>query len=118
MKKYWLLLLPIAAIAVGQTLSKFGVQQAEETRRIINIFIISGYVLLVLRAAIWIWVVRKVKLSLAYPVLSITYVLILLISYYIFNEPLTIRKILGAVLIMAGVFLVGYGELRNRKSGS
>ena len=116
MKKYWLVLLPVFTTVVGQTLAKLGVQRLQEDNQLINIFIISGYFLLVLRGVVWVWIVRKVKLSVVYPFISISYVFILLISHYLFNEPLGIRKVLGASLVIVGIFFVGYGELKNKKS--
>jgi drug/metabolite transporter (DMT)-like permease len=118
MKRYWLILLSIVIIAVGQTLSKLGAQHLEAHHQIINIFIISGYCLLILRGVVWIWVVRYFKLSLAYPFISITYVFILLISHYFFHEPLTVQKIIGAFLLVGGVCCVGVGELKNKKNQS
>lgn len=117
MKRYWLILLPIVIIAVGQTLAKLGIQHLQAHKQILNVFIISGYCLLILRGLTWIWVIRNVKLSLAYPFISITYVFILLISHYLFNEPLTTRQLLGALLVVGGIFCVGYGGLKNRKGG-
>jgi len=116
MKKYWLVLLPVLTTVVGQTLAKLGVQRLQEENQLINIFIIAGYFLLVLRGVVWVWIVRKVKLSVVYPFISISYVFILLISHYLFNESLGIRKVLGAGLVMVGIFFVGYGELKNKKS--
>lgn len=116
MKKYWLILIPVGMIVAGQTLAKLGVQRLQEDNRIVNIFIIGGYFLLILRGVAWVWIVRKVKLSVAYPFISITYVFVLLISYYFFNESLGIRKVLGALLVMTGIFFVGYGELKNKQN--
>jgi drug/metabolite transporter (DMT)-like permease len=118
MKKYWLILLPVVMIVVGQTLAKFGVQKLQKYNQVMNIFIICGYCLLIFRGVIWIWVVRRFKLSLAYPMISITYVFILLISHYFFYEPLTAQNIVGAFLLVGGVCCVGVGEFKNKKTES
>jgi len=118
MKKYWLLLLPVVLITMGQTLAKFGVQRWAETHRMINIFIVTGYFLLIIRGAVWVWILRHVKLSLAYPFISITYVFILLISHYLFNEPITPRKIVGAFFLIIGIFCIGYGEFKTQTGGN
>ncbi len=118
MKKYWLILLTVVIIVGGQTLAKLGVQQLQKYNQVINIFIICGYCLLIFRGLIWIWVVREFKLSLAYPFISITYVFILMISHYFFYEPLTAQKIVGAFFLVGGVYCVGLGEFKNKKSES
>ncbi|MDZ8106956.1 MAG: EamA family transporter [Nostoc sp. DedQUE12a] len=54
----------------------------------------------------WIFALRTVKLSIAYPVTSLNYVGILLGSSYFFNEVITVTRILGVLTIFAGVLLV------------
>ncbi|MBR8835671.1 MAG: EamA family transporter [Stigonema ocellatum SAG 48.90 = DSM 106950] len=54
----------------------------------------------------WIFALRVVKLSIAYPLTSLNYVGILLGSYYIFNEKITPLRVLGVVLIFIGVLFV------------
>ena len=117
MKKYLLILLPIITITAGQTFSKLGVEQLKLDNRVINIFIVSGYFLIIFRSLVWIWVLRRVKLSVAYPFISFTYILVLLISFFFFDEPITTKQILGSSLLVLGIFFVGYGEFKNRKSG-
>ncbi len=101
-------------ITAGQTLSKLGAQQLNQGSRILNIFLICGYCLLVLRGLVWVVILRNIKLSVAYPAISITYVLILAISYYFFHEPVAAQKIVGALFIVAGVFCIGVGEFGNK----
>ncbi|WP_392532687.1 EamA family transporter [Nostoc sp. C117] len=54
----------------------------------------------------WIFALRTVKLSIAYPVTSLNYVGILFGSYYFFNEVITPTRILGVLTIFLGVLLV------------
>ena len=54
----------------------------------------------------WIFALRAVKLSVAYPLSSINYIGILWGSAYFFGERLSPMPILGIVLIFAGVLLV------------
>ena len=56
---------------------------------------------------LWLEVLSKTPLSIAYPVLAITYVLVPLFSYFAFNEQLKPAQFVGMFLILAGVALVG-----------
>ncbi len=62
----------------------------------------------------WIFALRSVKLSIAYPLTSLNYVGILLGSYYFFNEKITLIRVVGVVLIFSGVLLVAL-PIRNGK---
>lgn len=54
----------------------------------------------------WIYALRFVKLSIAYPLTSLNYVGILLGSYYFFDETVTWIRVVGVILIFVGVLLV------------
>lgn len=56
----------------------------------------------------WILTLQSMKLSVAYPLTSLNYVGILWGSYYFFNEPITIFRILGVGLVFIGILLVAF----------
>lgn len=59
-----------------------------------------------LGVANWILALRSVKLSIAYPLSSLNYVGILVGSYYLFGETITLTRIVGVILIFIGVLFV------------
>lgn len=65
-----------------------------------------GFLFYGISSIIWLFVLQKFPLSVAYPALSLTYIAIVLISVFIFKEPLTTSKVAGIVLIMLGVFML------------
>lgn len=69
-------------------------------------FIVLGFVLYGIGSFIYIAVLSRTDLSLAYPILSISYVFILLISWSFFGETMNIYRILGMVLIATGVIFL------------
>ena len=69
-------------------------------------YIIAGLFLYVFSFAIWIVALSKVPVSIAYPMLSIGYVINAAAACYLFGEDLSIQKITGIAVIMLGVFLV------------
>jgi multidrug transporter EmrE-like cation transporter len=48
----------------------------------------------------------RVDLSYAYPFASLSYVLMLLASWQLFNENITIVRLLGSLVVMLGVFVI------------
>jgi len=54
----------------------------------------------------WVQILTQLKLSVAYPLLSVSYVLTALGAFYFFGERLSLVNIFGIFLIMCGVSLV------------
>ncbi len=71
-----------------------------------NLPIISGLTMYVASVVVWLLVLSRVQVSLAYPMLSIGYIVNAIAAYYLFGEPLTSIRVLGIFVIMAGVYLV------------
>lgn len=68
--------------------------------------IITGLSLYVISVLVWLMVLSRVQVSLAYPMLSIGYVVNALAAYYLFGEPITSMRMAGIFIIIAGVYLV------------
>lgn len=51
----------------------------------------------------WMLALSKLELSYAYPFTSLAFVILLFLSAAVFKEPLTAPKMLGTLLIMAGL---------------
>ncbi|MFW5712680.1 MAG: hypothetical protein ACOCZA_12125 [Spirochaetota bacterium] len=78
-------------------------------------FAVGTYAFFLLRGLLWVFLLRKLKLVLVYPLMSLGYILVLAVSFILFNEPLTPGKIAGALFLMTGVSLVSLGEVRQKK---
>ncbi len=68
--------------------------------------IILGLVFYVISAFSWLIALSKLELSVAYPLLSIGYVILMFISYFFLNESLGINKIIGTLLIVGGILFI------------
>jgi multidrug transporter EmrE-like cation transporter len=68
--------------------------------------IVGGLVCYVLSVAIWIAALSRAPVSVAYPMLSIGYVVNALAAWLLFGEVLSGQKLLGIGVIILGVFLV------------
>ena len=69
-------------------------------------FIWGGLACYGVSVVVWILALSRVPVSVAYPMLSIGYVVNAVIAYYWFGEPLAMQKMLGIGFIVIGVVLV------------
>ena len=68
--------------------------------------IAGGVACYVVSLIVWIMGLSRVDVSIAYPMLSIGYVLNAVAAWYLFGESLTAQKLVGIAFIVTGVFLV------------
>ncbi|MBB3072226.1 drug/metabolite transporter (DMT)-like permease [Paenibacillus baekrokdamisoli] len=102
-------------LVTGQFLWKYGLMQRdkpfESLRSIIELmfspYIIGGLFIYACATVLWLYIVSKVDLGLAYPIQSLAYIISIVGAYYIFNESLSALKITGCLLILAGVACIG-----------
>jgi len=69
-------------------------------------YIIGGLGCYVISVVIWILALSRVPVSVAYPMLSIGYVVNAFIAWQWFGEALAAQKLVGIGFIIVGVFLV------------
>jgi len=72
-----------------------------------NPFLIGGVALHILALITWLYVLKHVEVSYAYPFISMGFVVVLLLSYFVFNENINFFRILGVIFIMTGIIIVG-----------
>lgn len=68
--------------------------------------ILAGLLMYAVSVFVWMYVLSKVEVSIAYPLLSIGYVLNVILAAYFFSEPITANKIVGITIIIFGVFVL------------
>ena len=66
-----------------------------------------GFILYALGALLMIFAFRFGELSVLHPMLSVSYVLALIIGYYVLNEAVTTTKIFGVAAIFIGMLFLG-----------
>ncbi len=71
-----------------------------------NSYILLGLGSYVISVAIWLLVLARVEVSYAYPFLSVGYVVVTLIGYFIFQESLSWIRVVGISIIIVGVILL------------
>ena len=72
-------------------------------------WVLLGLVCYFISAGLWILALTRVDVTVAYPMLSIGYVVAALLAWQIFGEPLTANRVLGIAIILAGVVVLSRG---------
>ncbi len=119
MQNIFLVLISVLISVVGQILLKKGMLQVGKfefsalanilpqfIKAFSNPWVLAGFLFYFLSSLFWIIALSKVDLSVAYPLLSCGYILVLLASWLLFKEPVTAIRWLGVLVIMAGVTLI------------
>lgn len=109
-----LCLLCTLALASGQILFKLGAVLLERSSATgtsfhvwTNGYLLSALLLYALSTILWIWILRRVPLSIAYPFTALAYVIVPVAASSLLEEPINSRMIIGSLLIVTGVFVVG-----------
>ena len=74
-------------------------------RLVLNPWVLSSLVAAFLAFLCWMAAMTKFELSYAYPFMSLAFVLVLGLSVALFREALSVPKLLGMVLIVAGIIV-------------
>lgn len=59
-------------------------------------------------ALVWLFVLAKVDVSQAYPFMGLGFVLTMVFAYFAFHEPIGLIRVLGTLMVAAGVVLVAH----------
>jgi multidrug transporter EmrE-like cation transporter len=76
------------------------------TRMLNSMPIIAGLACYVLSVVVWILALARVEVSVAYPMLSIGYVVNAVAAWWLFGENLSGARLAGIGVILVGVWLV------------
>jgi multidrug transporter EmrE-like cation transporter len=71
-----------------------------------NPFVLLGIFAYIVSVGVWLLVLSRVEVSFAYPLLSVGYIVNAIAGYYLFQENLSVSRITGILIIVAGVYLV------------
>ncbi|MCC7352237.1 MAG: EamA family transporter [Anaerolineae bacterium] len=118
MKQFALLFVAIVFNVAGQLAMKRGMTEvgfitgelarlpAMAVRAFTTPHVLLGFVAYFVSAVLWLIVLSRVELSLAYPVVSLGYVLVVLTSWLLLGEQVNLLRWLGVFVICVGVYLV------------
>lgn len=73
-------------------------------------WVFSGLACYALSAALWLVVLSRMPLSMAYPLISLGIAAVVLLSAVLLGETVSAARILGTALIVLGVGLIGFSR--------
>jgi multidrug transporter EmrE-like cation transporter len=72
----------------------------------INLPIFIGLLCYAISVGVWVVALSRVQVSIAYPILSLGYIVVSILAYFYFNEPLSTHKFISMLVIIFGVYLL------------
>ena len=113
--QYIIALLSIILGTVAQFLLKVGVTAVHEKSKntielikngLFNSYLWAGLCFYGISLVLWLFVLSKMELSKAYPLVSLGYIFTLVLAHSFLDEPITIAKVSGICLIIIGVIFL------------
>jgi drug/metabolite transporter (DMT)-like permease len=116
-----MVLVPVLIGVVGQFFLKYGMNQIGELstnssvilvqyiKVFMNPYVFIGMVFYFLSALLWLMVISKVPLSTAYPLISMSYIIVLIGSSVFFKESVSLTQWSGVFIVMLGIVVLSRG---------
>jgi len=98
-------------VCLGQLLWKLAVSGS-------ILLLIGGFALYGLGALVMIIAYKFGKVSVLQPILSLNYVLSVVLAATVLNEEITLKKVIGVLIIIAGVLFIAGGDKEVKEDAS
>ena len=113
MNTIYVLLMVAAAFlaAISQILLKKSAEKQHKTMagEYLNLYVLSGYALLVLSLLMNMWSYQGVEYRFGPVINASSYIFVLVLGHLFLKEKITARKLWGNVLIIAGILVYVFG---------
>lgn len=109
----------VSLAALSQLVMKFGMSSAHVKLALssgnaitalltvaTNLYVILGLGMYVAGAGLWLLVLSRVDVSMAYPFVGIGFVLTMFLGWLVLNEPVGTARLVGTLLVAVGVYLI------------
>jgi drug/metabolite transporter (DMT)-like permease len=112
------ILISVLASAIGQLLLKKGMNSLGSItlssnqllstvwKMVTNPYVFIGLAIYLAGTVFWLAALSRVDLSYAYPFASLSYVVMLVASWIMFDEKITLSRLFGTLVICIGVLLI------------
>ena len=112
------ILISVVASIIGQLLLKVGMNKmgsitlsagqfiSTSWKMATNPYVFIGLAIYLAGTVFWLAALSRVDLSYAYPFASLSYVVMLVASWLMFDEKIPLGRLIGTVVIGLGVFLI------------
>lgn len=107
MKFFWLTLVAVL-LSVGQILFKKSAVVASGENfllGLVNFWMFLALLIYGFSTVLWVWLLKDIPLSTAYPFAALAFVLVPIGSVFLFGEVLSVRYLVGCTMILGGIIL-------------
>lgn len=94
------------ALKQGVSISKIELTPTLFFQILTNKFLLIGFALYGMGSILWLFIIKKLPISVAYPAVSLSYVVVVILSYFFFKEEINLTKIFGISLIFVGIIFL------------
>lgn len=106
---YYVALLCVIGIATGQILFKLSATTIQKTGSFFSFhslgILFIAFFLYGITTIAWVWVLQKIELGKAYPLMALAFVLVPIGSYLFLGEKFTLQYFLGVIFIAVGIVI-------------
>lgn len=76
---------------------------------LLNPWVVTGVIATFFAGVSWMLAMTRFEVSYAFPFISLNYLLILAASVFLFNESLTLTKLIGSFIVVLGLIVISRG---------
>ncbi|KIL37692.1 membrane protein [Cohnella kolymensis] len=111
---YIILLLNIVLLVAGQTVWKIGLDKVGGLHAgnwlqvMFSPLIMLGILIYAAATVLWLYVLSRLPISIAYPLQSLAFVLAMFIALFFFKESIPVNRWIGTAIIMAGITVLSW----------
>ncbi len=114
----FLILISVAFTSIAQLLLKFAMNSVGKVdfsldgifslfcKSVKNIYFYSGVFVFALSLLIWLFVLSRVPVSVAYPFVGVGCIFTMLFAFIFLNESISLSKIVGVMSVCLGIILI------------
>jgi drug/metabolite transporter (DMT)-like permease len=102
-------------MSAGQILFKLAARGMQDNASWVSQIVLNKYLWIAMlvymtATALWVALLRQMPLHLAYPLVALAFFLVPVLGHWFLGEPLRWQSLLGAMVIMLGVWISVGGE--------
>lgn len=113
------ILLCVAGISAGQILFKLASRTLRDGQPLIHALVspyfLFGILIYGIATLAWIWQLSKVDLNRAYPLMTLSFIFVPLMSVYVLAESVSPRYWVGLALVLLGLYVILSGQTTGTK---
>lgn len=99
----------VVGISIGQLLFKKAALVMQGSNGLadwlFNGWLIAAFALYGFTTLLWVWILKHVPLHQAYPFMALAFLIVPLLGHFVLGESVSVKVILGGLLIMVGVVI-------------